>query len=258
MRPFIVLLSALCLMLAACDGGGREAETASLTGTVTYLQRVALPPEAEVYVVLEDVSLQDAPAGMIAETTFPTKGKQVPIPFTIKYNARTIEESHSYTVRAEIRVDGQARFMSGQSYPVLTRGATNTAEIIVMALQQQAPAHSALVGTYWKLVELAGKPVAKSPTGREPHMMLLDDPHRVEATGGCNQMSGDYQTTGESLKVSRMVSTQRACPDGMDRDQALAKALEATTGFRVDADRLEITNAKGAVLARFVAATNEE
>jgi putative lipoprotein len=258
MRPFITPMLVICVVLAACDGGRQGGETASVTGTVTYLQRMALPPEAEVYVVLEDVSLQDAPAGVIAETTVPTKGKQVPIPFTLKYNPRTIEESHSYVVRAEIRVDGKPRFISGQSYPVLTRGASSSAEIIVMALQEEAPAHTPLIGTYWRLVELAGQAVSKTPTGREPHLMLLDDPHRVEATGGCNQMSGNYETAGESLKISQMTSTQRACADGMDRDRALAVALESTRGFRVEGDRLAITDAKGTVLARFVAAANEE
>ena len=79
MRRFIVPVFALCVWLAACDGSRRETEMVSLTGTVTYLQRVALPPEAEVYVVLEDVSLQDAPAGFFQQGFLYRREGMVPI-----------------------------------------------------------------------------------------------------------------------------------------------------------------------------------
>lgn len=253
----LALVPILALFAAGCGGGNGNA-TATVTGTVNLLQQIVLPPDAEVQVVLEDVSLQDAPAGLIAEQTIVTKGKQSPIAYSLEYNPKAIEEAHSYSVRAEILVGGERRFVSGQSYSVLTHGAPSTADVIVMALQAQAPAQMPLVGTHWALIELGGRAVAKTPTGREPHLMLLDEENRAVATGGCNQMSGIYRTAGASLTFSQFASTMKACPDGMDRDQALAQALQATANFRIDGSRLEIMNASGGVLARFDAATDEE
>ncbi len=57
------------------------AETATLTGSVTYLQRIALLPDAVIDVQLQDVSKADVAANVIASQTNTTTGENVPIPF---------------------------------------------------------------------------------------------------------------------------------------------------------------------------------
>jgi heat shock protein HslJ len=47
------------------------AQNVTVTRTVTYLQRIALPPNAVIKVTLEDVSLADAPANILAEKEIP-------------------------------------------------------------------------------------------------------------------------------------------------------------------------------------------
>lgn len=254
----LVLVLVVTSLVPACSGKNDKNAVATVTGTVAYLQRIALPPDAEVHVRLEDISLQDAPAGLIGEQTFLTKGKQSPIPFRVQYDPKVIEESHSYSVRAEITIGGQQKFTTTQSYPVLTRGNPDHVDVIVMALQAETPASSPLVETHWTLVELGGRAIEQTPTGREPHLLLIEEEHRAAATGGCNQMTGSYETAGTSLKFSQFVSTQRACSDGMDRDRALAQALESTASYQIDGAQLALMDASGAVLARFRAAANEE
>ncbi len=257
----LVLVAVVLVLAAGCSGEGGK-ETATVTGTVTYLQRMALPPEAEIVLRLEDISLQDAPAGLIAEKSITAKGKQVPIPFAIEYDPKLIEESHAYSVHAEIIIGGERKFVTTQSYPVLTRDNPPNVDVIVMAIQSEAPANTSLVGTHWTLVELAGRAIAKTPTGREPYLMLLPEEQQAVATGGCNQMSGSYtlssDETGTTLSFSQFAATMKACPDGMDRDQALGKALASTKRCRVDGSRLEIMDAKSVVLARFDAAALDE
>jgi len=245
-------------LTAGCGGGGGGGQKTTVTGTVTYLQRITLPPEAEVYVALQDISTPDRPARTVARQTIATRGKQVPIPFALECDLDLIDEARAYSLHAEIRVGGKRQYVSAQSYPVLTRGAPTQADIVVMAVREDAPANASLVGTYWKLVELGGEAVVAGTTGAEPHLTLLEENHRSVATGGCNQMSADYQLSGASLTFGPFISTQRACSDGMERDQALAQALESTASHRIDGGRLEILNASGAVLARFDAAANEE
>jgi len=247
--------SVLASLIAGCGGIGGEAK---VSGTVTYLQSIVLPSDAQLLIKLEDVSLQDAPAGVIAETTIPVGGKQPPLAFTIEYDRKVIEESHAYSIRAEILVGGVTTFVSGQSYPVLTRGAPrDSVDVVVMSFQAE-PTNAPLVGTHWLLVELAGRAVTKTPTGREPYLMLLEEEQQAVATGGCNQISGRYETSGTALAFSQLISTEKACVDGMDRDQALSTALETTAAFRIDGSHLEIVDARGSVLARFDASANEE
>ena len=246
--------SALASLVAGCGGVGGKSK---VNGTVTYLQSIVLPSDAQLLIKLEDVSLQDAPAGVIAETTIPVGGQQSPLAFEIEYDRKVIEDSHAYSIRAEILVGGVTRFVSGQTYSVLTRGAPrDSVDVVVMALQ--AEQEHALVGTHWRLVELAGRAVTKTPTGREPYLMLLEEEQQAVATGGCNQLSGRYETSGTALAFSQLISTEKACVDGMDRDQALSTALGATAAFRIDGSRLEIMDAPGSVLASFDASANEE
>lgn len=106
-----------------------------VSGTVTYLQRVALPPTAVIEVKLQDVSRADAPATLIAEQKITAEGKQVPIPFELKFDPAKIEPKHRYTVSARILVGDQLRFISDKAYPVLAGGAgASGVEIVVKAV----------------------------------------------------------------------------------------------------------------------------
>jgi uncharacterized lipoprotein YbaY len=117
---------------ATPDSAALPALTGVLTGTVTYLQRIALPPNAVIDVQLQDVSLQDAPATVIAAERYIAEGRQVPIPFELTYDPAGIDPKHTYAVAARITVDGKLRWINTQRHPVLTRGAPVTdVEIVV-------------------------------------------------------------------------------------------------------------------------------
>lgn len=99
-----------------------------MTGTVSYRERVALAPDAELEVTLLDVSRADATAEVVATVRKANPG-QVPIAFDIAYDPSRIRETGSYVVRAVIYEHGRPRFNSDQSYPVLTRGHGATATV---------------------------------------------------------------------------------------------------------------------------------
>jgi putative lipoprotein len=97
--------------------------TATLHGSVFYLQRIALDPAAEVTVTLQDVSRADAPAVPIAATTFRSEGRQVPLPFELTYEPARIDEQATYSLAARIQKDGELLWSTDKVVPVLTRGA---------------------------------------------------------------------------------------------------------------------------------------
>src|SRR3974390_3140537 len=100
-----------------------DAQQMNVTGTVTYRERIALPPDAAIDVRLEDTSLQDAPAKLIGESIFAAEGKQVPFPFQVSFNTADINPAHTYQLRANITVDGTKMFASTSAYPVITNRA---------------------------------------------------------------------------------------------------------------------------------------
>jgi putative lipoprotein len=133
------LIALTALVLTGCattsvvpDGVG--AAPAKVTGTVTYRERIALPPTAVIKVQLVDVSRADAPAVVIGEQVIPAEGKQVPLAFEIAYDSTRIEANHTYAVQARIEVDGQLRFINDQRYAVITRGAPTHVEMVLRSV----------------------------------------------------------------------------------------------------------------------------
>ncbi|AZD06596.1 Lipoprotein-related protein [Pseudomonas chlororaphis] len=103
-------LLALTTLLGACNSM-QPASKASLDGEVFYLQRIALPPAATLSVSLQDVSLADAPAVLLAEQKGPVKG-QVPLPFHLSYDPAQVKPGHRYSVSARIEMAGKLLFVT--------------------------------------------------------------------------------------------------------------------------------------------------
>jgi putative lipoprotein len=127
---FAVAALSLCTPVASAQ----NAAPGTITGTVTYRHRMALPPDAIVDVRLRDTTLPDAEARTLGQATIATRGAQVPIPFRIDYDPAAIDPAHRYTIHATITVDGRMLFTSPTEVPVLTRGAGNQAAIEVFML----------------------------------------------------------------------------------------------------------------------------
>ena len=102
----------------------------AVSGTVFYLQRIALPPDASVEVKLVDISKQDVPVVTIAEQKITNPG-QVPIPFELRYDPAKIDPRMTYAVQARIDQGGKLLFISTQVFPVITRGNPKHVEVKV-------------------------------------------------------------------------------------------------------------------------------
>jgi putative lipoprotein len=134
------LVAACSSMSAAPAGGGAVAPaSARVTGTVTYLQRIALPPSATIKVQLIDVSRADAPATVLGEQIITAGGKQVPFTFEIPYDPTKIQPNYSYAVQARIEDGGKLLFINDQRYAVITRGAPNHVDMVLRAVGGAAP-----------------------------------------------------------------------------------------------------------------------
>jgi putative lipoprotein len=125
-------LAACSGMSTAPDGGGTIAGSpARVTGTVTYLQRIALAPSATIKVQLIDVSRADAPATVLGEQLITAGGKQVPFAFEIPYDPAKIDQRFSYAVSARIEDGGKLLFINDQRYAVITRGTPTHVDMVL-------------------------------------------------------------------------------------------------------------------------------
>ena len=138
---------AVCaVLLVACQGdsgpsnainevmSGRDAN-ASVTGSVTYRERIALTPDAKVIIELRDVSYADAAAPLIARQTISEPG-QVPIKYKVQYNRDDIDSGRIYSVTASIiESDGRLAFTNDTVREVITRGNPNKVDMVLVLVQ---------------------------------------------------------------------------------------------------------------------------
>jgi putative lipoprotein len=116
-----------------------SATPGSVTGTVSYLYRIAMPSTAVVDVQLQELSRADATAPIIAEQKIVFGDHQVPIPFDLKFDPAKINPQHRYGLRASIRVDGAVRFRTETAYPVITHGHSSKADLILQQAVDTPP-----------------------------------------------------------------------------------------------------------------------
>ena len=130
------------ILLLKMDSGNMkfapQQPIASVTGTVSYLPRIALAPDAVIEVSLLDVSKADAPATVIVSQTIQAAGKQAPFPFELKFDPAKIDPKAIYAVWATIKVAGKLAWTSTKSYRVLTQGNPAKVEILVEQMTQPA------------------------------------------------------------------------------------------------------------------------
>ncbi len=107
---------------------------------------------------------------------------------------------------------------------------------------------------YWKLVELSGNPVTTAEGQREAYIIFKSFDNRYHGNGGCNGYSGGYELLDNGrIKLLPAISTQMACPNGMDTEAALHEVLRKADTYIVTGDTLVLTKARMAPMARFEA-----
>ncbi len=164
------LLILLAATLAACGAAQQTAEdvqiaaesatAGTVTGTVTYLDRSALPENAVIDVELVDASRADAPATVLASQSITAGGSQVPFPFELTYDPAQISPGALLLVQARISIDGQLRYISQTAVPVISNGApTSDVEVLVSPVVGQT-GQGVLSGTVSYLERMALDPAA--------------------------------------------------------------------------------------------------
>lgn len=109
---------------------------ATLEGSATYRERIALPADAVFEATLEDVSRADAPSTVLGRARLDPAGLP-PFRFAIEYDEKAIEAGRRYVVRANVSRAGQLLFTTDRAYPVL--GENSVPPEIVLVSARGAP-----------------------------------------------------------------------------------------------------------------------
>ncbi|SIO02161.1 Membrane-bound lysozyme-inhibitor of c-type lysozyme [Rhodovulum sp. ES.010] len=96
---FAVALLALVGLASTADAQ----QSRTVSGSLTYRERMALPPEAEML-----LELREASGAVVTHAQRPTEGAQVPLPFALDAPA-----DRALSLRAALRLGGEIRFLGG-------------------------------------------------------------------------------------------------------------------------------------------------
>lgn len=246
-RPAAIALALLGLLLPASNALARPR---TLDGTVSYRERIALPPSAKVEVKLVDISLADAPARTLARASV-RPGRQVPIPYRLRYDDRMLKPSGRYALEARISVGGRLWFLNTTQHGV-SAGVPIQGDIQLERVAQDAGPTPAGPSGRWLAEDINGRGVVDNAQS----VLEIAADGRISGRGGCNGMGGRATIKGSRIRFGQIVSTQMACPPAiMDQEGKFIKALEAARSWRIDTVRnklllLDIRGRPIVVLAR--------
>jgi heat shock protein HslJ len=105
----------------------------------------------------------------------------------------------------------------------------------------------------WRLLEINGVEAIPTQVDRRPTIRFSADSARASGNGGCNSYGGEATISGSSLRVSRVISTKRACTDAAMNQQEshFFSVLETVDRYAVSSDTLSLYHGSAAAL-RFV------
>ncbi|WP_171231205.1 YbaY family lipoprotein [Ruegeria sp. HKCCA4812] len=211
----------------------------TVEGTATYRERIALPPDTTLFVELQDISLADAPAETLAAQRYALTG--VPAQFELTYDDALIQDGRRYAVRASVMQGQKLLFTTDTVYPVLTHGAENSADLLMIQVQHQGAAM--LENTEWVASGLNGAAVE---TEKRPEL-AFGQGGAFSGSGGCNRFSGQAEISDNRIAFpDNMAATLMACPPPLDEvERQFLKAMQSVTTFAMQGNALALLDAQG-------------
>lgn len=264
-RTTVVLV--LIALLTACATSNRQApaqadaDMVTIKGKLAYRERIALPPNAVARVTVRDVSLADHKAPLIAHKTLHPGDRQVPIAFELAVPRANLEARRRYSLHATIKdADGHLLWTTDTAHRIDRDQAVNDLGTLWLVqagtdsrhgvdLPHQARGNepgSLLTGTEWVVENIADGGIIDSS-----RVTLNFGPNgQLSGRASCNTYHGQYELTGERLKVGQMAMTMMACAPALNKqEQRFTRILQNAQGFDIsDQGKLIIRSDAGKTL----------
>jgi putative lipoprotein len=246
---------ALSLMLPA------QALAAPITvsGEVTYHERLALPADALLSVALLDLTRGGRPT-VHAEARIGNTG-HAPLSFSLNFDDKVLVEGHEYGIAARILSGGATIFANAEPFPVDPMAQKQPAAVTVafvgtvatpkpapepVAPQPAEPA-SRLFGITWQVDELNSTPALAKP---RVTLELAED-GRTGGKGGCNSYFAQAVFSGNAISFGAPAATRMACAGPvMIQENAFFAALGTIAAFTLVDGELSLLDANGNTVMR--------
>jgi putative lipoprotein len=254
MRILNLVVAVAAMLFAAVSPA--LADRFTLTGNVTYRERIALPEGGTLNVTLIDLTQPDR-AGLSASAAIAKPGK-VPLTFTLNLDTDALDPAHSYALVAQIAgADGAVWFKNIEPYAIDALAPVQPIMIVVNfqgsfgkpgeATPAEPAAPPPILNVTWNALSIAGTPVARGSVSS----LSIGSDMRAGGRGGCNSWFAQAQVGEQSLALSAVAATRMACLDDTmtAQETAFFNALAETRFWRLDHDQLTLLDTAGKELA---------
>lgn len=251
MRILFAIAAFLITVTAAVSSA--MAETRTLTGEVTYRERIALPPDATLRIQLVELGAPGGPALIEAEAAI-AAGGQVPLTFTLNFDDRGIRDGHAYALVAEIAAGDAVWFRNAEPYAVdpllnatpiviVTNFTGTLTEQPANTVEPETPPAPEILDITWQAESIGGSPVVENA---QTTLSIAGD-MRAGGRGGCNSYFAQAELAGESLRFSAVAATRRACTaaEVTVQEERFFAALAATRFWRLRDGKLVLLDSGG-------------
>ncbi|WP_300380468.1 META domain-containing protein [Henriciella sp.] len=210
-----------------------EMENMTVTGALSYRQRIALPADAMVKISIWDAGLTAEQEAPFAERSFALNGRQVPIPFEIELGAGIELETDALRLEAQI-TNGRGNVLWENAETAMFDFQPGNADLDVIALAPTRAAvvdKSELTGREWLAARMGGE--ALLHTSRVT--INFSEDGRLSGNASCNAYTGSYTLEEGELSIGPLALTRKACvPQLMDQEQGFISMLQNVSDVRVD------------------------
>lgn len=216
MRGVVGFLSLFVWLMAAPTFAQTPLKTLSVT--VSFRERIALPPGAQLDVQLVEAVNTGPRVGVIAAQRFAMT--RVPMTVSLGYDPQVVEGASRYSIFAAIRSpDGVQIFRAAKTLDNLNGPDPSAVDIMLTMLPEpdmNAGVPRRLAGVAWTVTEVFGAPWAND----DPATLVIDAESNVSAFGGCNRFRGHVQPSGHGLTFAEtMAGTMMACADEIEAQE---------------------------------------
>ncbi|MGV8953358.1 MAG: META domain-containing protein [Cypionkella sp.] len=248
------------LVLALSLAPALAVEQITLTGEVTYRERIALPPDADLTVTLVTLDSKGEPHAIGATAPIPARG-QVPLQFVLNVRSDAIADDQDYGLIAEITASGVPVFRNAA--PVRVDPLLPQPVLIIVSFDPPPPlplppplpvagdleVTAGLFDAIWTVREILGLPVLRAT---DVSLSIAPD-RRAGGNGGCNSYFTEAMFDGPALHFGPIAGTRMICDDlVMRQEAAFFAALAQTSGYELEDDTLYLLDIDGEQVMRLV------
>ena len=125
----VAAFAAFLVAVVACAPSRSEG---SIKGEVRFAREVGLPEGATVTVLLLDTSLVDTMAAELGRTVI-KDASHLPVRFDLAFDRSRVSDRAEYSLHAAVRHGNDLLYINDTVHPVLTRGAPENSDVVVVS-----------------------------------------------------------------------------------------------------------------------------